>query len=238
MKINNFFRIPGVLLLCLAGASCATQAPPNPDPWEPMNRKLYTFNNTLDHYVVEPTARGYQKAIPGFVRIGVRNFFQNLDDVKVVVNDVLQLKLGQAAQDSGRFLLNSTVGIAGLFDVASEVGLYKNYEDFGQTLGRWGVGPGPYLVVPLVGSSTLRDTVGLIPDVFLNPVFWIDDSATQWSAYALERIDARVQFLLVGDLRDEASDEYIYVRDALLQRREFLVNDGAIYDDDDWEEWD
>jgi phospholipid-binding lipoprotein MlaA len=172
------FTLRGFFLsLLLLIGSLPVFAQSNPaDPWEKVNRIIYKFNDTLDEAAVRPVAKGYQKIVPRFARTGISNFFNNLDDVNVVVNDVLQLKLKAALQDSGRLLLNTTVGLGGFIDVASEVGWYKNYEDFGQTLGHWGVKPGPYVVLPFLGSSTVRDTVGMIPDTFFNPIFWITDT--------------------------------------------------------------
>lgn len=224
----------GLCLLLLMLAS-SLHAQENPDPWEPMNRKLYAFNDTLDTWVITPVARGYQTVVPGVARSGIRNFFRNLGEIRNATNNALQLKFPEAASDSGRFVINSTIGVAGFFDVATGMGLERSEEDFGQTLGVWGIGTGPYLVVPFIGNSTLRGTVGLVPDILLNPVFWLQDEGAGYALYALERIDTRVTYFSADELI--RGDEYVFVRDALLQRRNYLVNDGEV-DDDSWDEWD
>jgi phospholipid-binding lipoprotein MlaA len=169
--------------------------------------------------------------VPTFAKRGVGNFFANLDDVNVIANDLLQLKMDNALRDSCRLLLNTTAGMGGLLDVASEVGLYKNYEDFGQTLGHWGVGDGGYLVVPFLGASTVRDTVGMVPDLLLNPVSWITDSKTRSALYALDTVDTRLSYVAAESMI--TGDEYEFVRNAYLQRREYLVHDGEVYDEFD-----
>jgi phospholipid-binding lipoprotein MlaA len=213
--------------------SFGVQAQSSPDdPWEGMNRTIYAFNDGLDKSVVQPVARGYEKITPKFVRNGITNFFNNVDDVNVVINDVLQLKFDNALHDSGRLLLNTTIGLAGFIDVASSVGLHKNNEDFGQTLGHWGVESGPYLVIPFMGASTVRDAVGLIPDTIFNPIGWIEDNKVRAATYGLERVDTRTYYFLADELRIEG-DEYIQVREALLERRAYLVADGVVQDEED-----
>jgi len=203
------------------------------DPFIEMNRNIYSFNQDFDDILFKPVTQAYNAVMPEFAKIGVGNLFRNLDDINVVVNDLLQLKMGNAADDSGRFVLNSTVGIVGLVDVATRFGLYKNNEDFGQTLGYWGVPSGPYLMLPIIGTSTLRDAVGLIPDYMLNPVFWVDDDEARFFLYALDNIDRRLFYMAAESMID--GDEYLFVRDAYLQRREYLVNDGAVMDE--WDEF-
>lgn len=222
------------LLACtaLAVASPSAHAQGNDsDPLMIINRPVHKFNRALDTYIIKPVAVSYDNVVPDVAKRGVTNFFNNLDDLNVVVNDILQLKISSAVHDSGRLVLNSTVGVAGLIDVASDVGLYKNNEDFGQTLGYWGVGPGPYLEIPVLGSFTLRDAVGFFPDRMMNPVWWIDDDLSRRTMYSLEAIDARTSLLAAEEMI--TGDEYIFIRDAYLQRREYLVNDGVVYD-----EWD
>lgn len=222
-----------VLCALLALAACPVLAQEHPDdPWEGVNRKLYTFNDTLDSVAIRPVAKGYQRLVPRILRTGVTNFFNNIDDVNVVLNDLLQLKIASAAHDSGRLILNSTVGIAGVIDVAAGVGLEKRYEDFGQTLGYWGMDAGPYLVLPFLGTSTVRDTLGMIPDAVFNPIFWVSDSKTRDVLYLTERVDTRVYYLLADELM-QGQDEYAYVRQAMLERRQFLINDGVVRDLDD-----
>ena len=201
------------------------------DRWEAINRPLYAFNDVFDGYIVKPVALTYDKLLPGFAKRGVGNFFANIDEVNVIANDLLQLKMDHALQDSARFLVNTTAGMGGFLDVASELGLYKNYEDFGQTLGYWGIGDGGYLVVPFLGASTLRDTVGLVPDLLLNPVYWVTDSNTRSALYALDTIDTRLSYVAAESMI--TGDEYEFVRNAYLQRREYLVQDGEVYDEFD-----
>jgi phospholipid-binding lipoprotein MlaA len=203
------------------------------DPFITVNRNLYSMNEAFDEVVVKPITRGYDGVIPGFGKRGVSNFLNNLDDVNVVFNDLLQLKIKDALQDSSRLVINSTIGIAGLIDVASGFGLYKNNEDFGQTLGHWGVPSGPYIVVPFFGNSTVRDAIALIPDYLLNPVFWLKDDATRYAIYSLDRVDTRLYYLAGESMI--SGDEYTFVRDAFLQRREYLVADGVVYDE--WDEF-
>lgn len=201
------------------------------DPWMAFNRTMYDFNEGFDALIFKPVTQTYDAVVPGFAKRGVTNFFNNLDDINVVFNDLLQLKMRHAVHDSGRFVLNTTVGVAGLFDVATGMGLYKNEEDFGQTLGYWGVPSGPYLVLPFLGTSTIRDAIGLVPDYLMNPVFWVEDSETRFALYALDNIDTRLYYMAAESM--VTGDEYVFVRDAYLQRREYLVADGEVYD-----EWD
>lgn len=206
------------------------------DPWESFNIKVYNFNQRIDDAVVRPVANTYVRVVPSMARRGVSNFFSNINDVTVLVNNVLQLKLVDAASDTGRLMLNTTLGIGGLIDVASQAGLQKNNEDFGQTLGRWGVGPGPYVVLPLLGPSTLRDSFGVAGDTYTNPISYENDVALRNSAVVLNLLDRRVAALAVESLM--MGDPYIFVREAYLQQRQYLVTDGEVQDqwgDDDWD---
>ncbi len=219
------------LVLVLASvlfSGCATVEQTDPvDPWEGFNRGVYGFNETVDGLLLKPVAQGYNAAMPDFASKGVSNFFSNLDDVVVVFNDILQLKLEQAAQDTARIFFNSTIGLFGLIDVASHMDLPKHDEDFGQTLGYWGVGTGPYLVLPFFGPSNPRDTVGLIADAYVNPKNDITPDDTRTALTILNVIDTRAGLLSASRVLDEAAlDPYLFVRDAYLQRRENLVHDG------------
>lgn len=218
----------GVLLL--AGASllggCATNGDRR-DPLEPMNRGIYKFNDTLDKAVVKPVAQGYKAVLPQPVRTGVANFFSNLDDVVVVANDLLQFKLERSVNDFLRFLTNSTIGLGGLLDVATPMGLEKHNEDFGQTLGYWGIPDGPYLVLPLLGPSSFRDTAGRAADWQIDLVTNYHDVPVRSSATAVNITDARSRRLDATEILDEAAiDPYEFMRDAYLQRRRSLVHDG------------
>ncbi len=201
------------------------------DPLIRVNRDLYAFNQGFDQVIVKPVSRGYDKVIPEFAKRGLSNLFNNIDDVNVIANDLLQLKMASALEDSCRLIINSTLGIAGVVDVASNFGLYKNHEDFGQTLGVWGFGTGPYLVIPFLGNSTLRDAIGFLPDYLLNPIFWVDEEAYRNTLYALDTIDTRLYYMAAESMI--SGDEYTFVRNAHLQRREYLVADGEVID-----EWD
>ncbi len=201
------------------------------DPWESTNIRIYRFNTFLDSWVLRPVASTYTTLVPGLVRQCIGNFFSNVDDVNVLANDLLQLKFRDAASDSGRLIINTTVGIGGVIDVASSVGLSKNEEDFGQTFGRWGVGAGPYVVLPFFGPSTARDTVGLVLDTLFNPIQYTQEEGVRNSLTALGFIDDRASVMSMEGLI--SGDEYLFVREAYLQQREYLVNDGAYYDDFD-----
>ncbi len=219
------------LLSLSAFAPASFAQTPEADPWEGINRPLYAFNQVFDGYLVRPVAVTYDNVMPGFAKPGVSNFLDNLDDVNVIANDLMQLKMNNAMRDSGRFLLNTTAGMGGFLDVASELGLYKNYEDFGQTLGHWGIGDGGYLVLPFLGASTVRDTVGMVPDMLLNPFYWVNDSDARTALFTIDTVDTRLSYVAAESMI--TGDEYEFVRNAYLQRREYLVNDGEVYDEFD-----
>ena len=211
------------LLVC----GCAhTPADDPSDPLEPVNRAMFTFNRTADRYLLRPVAKGYVKVVPDLARQGVSNFFANLYYPTVIVNDFLQAKFLQGAQDLGRFLLNSTAGIAGFLDVAGDVGLPRNSEDFGQTLGYWGLGPGWYLMIPFLGPSDNRDLVGRVGDIFTSPTHYIDSNTITYGLYGASLIDTRASLLGTDHFIDEQFDPYIAVRTAYLMRRQSLVYDG------------
>ena len=197
------------------------------DPLESYNRAMFEFNRTVDDALIKPIAKGYQAVTPDIVDQGISNFFSNLGDFIVVANDLLQLKFEQAAQDSSRILLNSTFGLLGLFDVATPLGLPKNEEDFGQTLGYWGVGEGYYIVLPLLGPSTTRDVWRLPVDYVFNPVNYVDPATDRFIMRGVDLIDTRADLLQVERaLGDAALDQYTFLREAYLQRRRSLVYDG------------
>lgn len=214
----------GALLLCSAQAFAN-------DPWEATNVRIYAFNKVVDGWLLRPVAIVYNNGVPTIIRQGIGNFFSNIDDVNVLANNVLQLKIQDAVSDSGRLLINTTVGIGGVIDVASSVGLAKNEEDFGQTFGRWGIGAGPYVVLPFFGPSSVRDSVGMVLDSMFNPIQYHNDDSTRNSLTVLKLIDNRASVLSMENLI--SGDEYIFLREAYLQQREYLVSDGAYYDDFD-----
>ena len=209
----------------LQGCAASPRRTPG-DPLEPVNRTIHRFNDVADRYVTRPVARAYEAVLPQFVRTGVRNFFNNLDDVFVVGNDLLQGKLTQASQDGVRLVSNTVFGGFGLVDVASMRGLRKNNEDFGQTLGRWGLGSGPYLVLPLLGPSSVRDLGGFAVHSQLDPIWRLDDVSLRNSALGLNLVNNRAALLPAERLLDQAMDRYAFIRDAYLQRRLNLVHDG------------
>ena len=188
---------------------------------------MFKFNDAVDRAVLKPTAKAYKAVLPGFMRTGVSNVFNNLGDLGVAFNDLLQLKFLHAAQTGTRILLNSTIGIYGLIDVAQYVGLPKRYEDFGQTMGFYGIGPGPYMVLPIVGPSTLRDSTGLLVDLRIDPLINIQDNATYWGALILRVVKTRANLLSASALAETAAlDPYVFLREAYLQRRASLIRDG------------
>jgi len=216
------------LLLVLAGG-CATTEDRDPrDPLEPMNRAIYRFNEVADEWVGVPVATAYRNVLHEEVRGRIRNFFANLGDLWIGVNDVLQGKFFDGFEDGMRFVFNSTFGIFGLHDVASDMGIEKRDEDFGQTLGRWGVGDGPYIVLPILSSSTLRDTVGWGVDIFAgDPVTYFRPIALRNSAYALRLVNRRADLLDASRILEQAAlDKYVFQRDAYLQRRRSQIYDG------------
>ena len=198
------------------------------DPLESYNRAMFAFNDAVDRAVFKPTAQAYQAVLPDPVIASIGNFFSNLNDAVVLINDLLQFKLHQAAMDSSRIVFNTTFGVLGLFDVASRMELPKHDEDFGQTLGYWGFSEGYYLVLPLLGSSTVRDTFGLIGNFYVNPVTWATDSETvEWSLWGLDLINRRAGLLRVERaFADSQIDPYSFRRSAYLQMRRNLVYDG------------
>lgn len=222
-------RVKSALLgAAMAGllGGCATAGNPK-DPVEGFNRAMYGFNEVVDKAAIKPVAQGYDAVLPSPVRTGVTNFFGNIADFFIGINNLLQGKPDQAASDIGRVLVNSTVGILGLIDVASNMGMEKHEEDFGQTFGRWGAGDGAYVVLPFFGPRTVRDTAGLIVDVAADPVGNIDHVPTRNTLLALRVVDMRADMLPADKVIEEAAlDKYAYVRDGYLQRRRNLIHDG------------
>jgi phospholipid-binding lipoprotein MlaA len=218
----------------LFATGCATvpagKADPR-DPWEKFNRSMYAFNDSLDRAVAKPVAKSYKKVTPQIVRTGISNVITNLDQVSTIVNALLQGKVKQAGNDSARFLLNSTLGLGGLFDPASAAGLELNDEDFGQTLGKWGVKSGPYLMLPFLGPSTVRDSLARIPDQYTYPVNYLEDDSTRYLIRGVDFIDLRADLLELDAQIERSYDSYAFIRNAWLQRREFLVRDGDVADE-------
>lgn len=213
------------------------RAAASPDPWQGFNRAVFRFNDELDRYVAKPLARGYRQITPRRLRAGITNFYLNLSAPVVILNDLLQGKPRAAGHDTFRFLMNSSWGLAGFIDVGSRMGVPPNDEDFGQTLGKWGVGAGPYLVLPLLGPSSVRDGLGYGVDVASNPRTWMTETEVNVAIAAGGALNTRTNLLEVEDIVQ--GDRYLFIRDLYLQRRAYLVNDGRVDSDpflDDSEE--
>ena len=214
-----------LVLAVLQGCAMSPNANPS-DPWEPFNRQVYSFNDGLDEAVLKPAATAYQHVTPQIMRTGVTNFFGNIGDVWSLVNNVLQLKPAESVETLFRVGVNTTIGLFGLIDVATELHLEKHAEDFGQTLGYWGAPAGPYVVLPLFGPSTLRDSLALPVDAKGNLVGGVDEVALRNSLVTLRLVDTRAKYLRAGRLLDAAAlDKYSFTRDAFLQRRRGLIRD-------------
>jgi phospholipid-binding lipoprotein MlaA len=216
-----------VVLLTLLGCSAAPAKKDPRDPWERMNRSTYKFNDAVDKAVLRPVAHGYQNVTPQFMRTGVSNFMDNLGYPLVIVNDLLQARFKPFARDTGRLLINTTLGIGGLLDPATPAGLDKNENDFGLTFGHWGIPKGPYFVIPFLGPSDVRDGLGRIPAAYLSPQNYVDNNWVKYSVWAVSLLDARYRLLSADPLIDSAYDPYLFVKNAYLQRRDYLLNKGS-----------
>lgn len=236
-QLLSFTGLIGLLVL----GGCVHSPPSDPwDPIEPVNRAVYKFNDVADRYVLQPVARGYDTVTPDPVQRSVGNFFDNLYEPVTIANSVLQLKFDSFNVSLGRFMVNTTAGVGGLFDVASSVGIADPDEDFGQTLGYWGLGQGPYLVLPLLGPSSGRDTIGLVGDHFAVPTTYVDDDYDYvvWSLRALYGIDTRAGLLGFEDTLAQQFDPYAFLRGYYLENRLKAVYDGEVprarlYQEDD-----
>jgi phospholipid-binding lipoprotein MlaA len=220
------------VIAVLSVSACVT-LPPNSqrvpqDPWESWNRGVYRVNDKLDRAIVKPVTKTYVRVVPSPIRTGVHNFFANLDTPTVMINDALQGKLLAAGNDLGRFLLNTTVGIGGILDPATPAGLARNDEDFGQTLGHWGVHPGPFVELPLLGPSDVRDASGKLVDTYTNPKQYIRNEYVKYGIYLPYLLDARASLLPLDETLKNVYDPYAFIRDAYLQRRAYLVSDGKV----------
>lgn len=198
------------------------------DPYERLNKKVFSFNDGLDKHLLKPVAKGYNTVTPSPVGRGVTNFFNNLGEPRVIINDVLQGKIGQAASDTLRFAINTTVGIGGIFDVAKHAKLKRHKEDFGQTLAKWGVKRSSYFVIPLLGPSSVRDTFGELVDFFTYPLVYFPDTRVSSGLYVLQLVNRRANLLNASDILDQAAGEYRYefVREAYRQQRNNEIYDG------------
>lgn len=217
------------LLVFMSG--CATTGNgDNRDPIEGFNRAIFNFNDALDTSVFKPVAKGYQAIVPDPVDKGITNFFGNINDFVTTINDLLQFKLRQGGSDAARVLVNTTLGILGLFDVATGMGLDKHDEDFGQTLGHWGINNGPYLVLPVLGPSTLRDTTGLLVDTSLfDPVYQIDHISTRNTLIGIDAVDRRADLLGASKVLERAAlDKYDFIKESYLQKRNAKIENGDL----------
>lgn len=216
------------LLAAVGLSGCATTGQTTAhDPWEGFNRSMFAFNEGLDRAVLKPVAHGYEAVTPEPVNIAVTNFFGNIGDLWIGLNNLLQGKVADAIGDGARFVFNSTFGLFGLIDIATPAGLEKHDEDFGQTLGKWGVGDGPYVVLPVLGPKTLRDTGGTAVDIAADPLGGVDHIPTRNVLWALRMVDTRADMLPADKVIEEAAiDKYAYVRDSYLQLRRGKIFDG------------
>lgn len=234
MVIHPVNKGLSILLVLLLLSGCASMNTGHPvDPLESVNRKIDVFNQEFDKAIAKPVAMGYRVVTPDPLDRGITNFFNNLADIPSATNNLLQLKPLRAMNDVGRVCVNSTIGLLGFFDVASDIGMANYKEDLGQTFGYWGVGGKPYLVIPFLGPSNLRDFVGLIGDFFLNPISY-GSQGVYWSLLTLNMVDRRADLIEAGEVLDEAAvDRYSFMREFYLQKRESAINDGESSEQDD-----
>lgn len=228
-RMPALLRSSVLIAVALIAAGCAATPgrTTSDDPWQGMNRGIYKFNDTLDRAALKPVAKGYRKVTPRWFRTGVGNFFANLSYPATAMNQFLQGKPGLGFRDAGRFLMNSTIGLAGVLDVATPVGLTANDEDFGQTLAKWGVGSGPYVTMPFFGPSSLRDAPSRVFDYFLGPLVYLQVPwEVEWGMRGLDIVHMRSELLPLDETLQNAFDPYAFMRDAWVQQREFQIYDG------------
>jgi phospholipid-binding lipoprotein MlaA len=220
----------GLLVTCASLLLLPVLAQANEeDPWQSYNRFMFRVNDNVDAYTLKPLAKGYQAVTPQFLEDGVHNVFRNIGDVGNLANNLLQGKLHDAGVDGGRLIFNTTFGLLGFFDVGTAMGLQRSDEDFGQTMGAWGLGSGPYVVLPLLGPSSVRDAFGRVPDSMLAAPAFIDHVPTRNVVIGAEAVDLRAS--LLSSERLVSGDRYAFIRNAYLQNREFRVRDGQVEDD-------
>ena len=225
MKTNLF----SLILLSLILTGCSTTGSNPQDPYESFNRKVWEFNKGVDNVILKPVAKGYKAVTPDLVEKGVSNFFSNIGEIPTIINDILQFKFGKALKDTGRFLINTTLGFGGLGDPATTMGIEHQPEDFGQTLATWGVGDGSYLMLPFLGPSTTRDLVGQgVDSIALYNLYdeLENDPQTEFGLRGFDLIQTRAGLLNFDEQLNSAHDDYTLVREVYLQRRQFLIHDG------------
>jgi phospholipid-binding lipoprotein MlaA len=232
-SVETIFLACGLFLTGCASHQPVSQPVSYEDPWQDWNRSVQSFNDTIDEYAMQPVAKGYRWVMPGFADRAVSNFFSNIDDIGVTINDVLQGKLQQSGLDASRFLINTTAGIAGFIDVAVMLDLPKHREDFDQTLGFWGVPSGPYLVLPFFGPSTPRGVAGLMGDAAMNPISYVGPYISG-GLFAINAVDMRADNLGTERIANEAAafGRYEFFRDTYLNQRRYLILDGNVPDED------
>ena len=233
-RVTCVLRVLALGVVLLNASACATLngAGDPRDPLEGINRPIYSFNEFMDAHLFDPLGRAYKAVLPDIVDRGITNIFNNINDVSVIANDILLLKLDQAVSDIARVVFNSTIGIGGFFDVSSSMGLPKHNEDLGQTLAHWGIGPGPYLVAPLLGPTTVRDAVGYgVQGAFLNPLGYVDPVSAQAGLMTTQFVDIKADLLSAKQLLGEAAlDPYEFTKNAYFERRESRIRGGAFSD--------
>ena len=231
---NTTAKLFLVILIVLGSSGCSYQeslAPNENDPYEEVNRSLYSFNENLDKVILEPVADSYDFILPEILQTGVQNFFNNANYPITIANQLLQGKLSESLEGLVRFTINTTIGIGGLFDPASNLGFELKNEDFGQTLGVWGINQGPYLMSPILGPYTLRHAIGDLVDNVFNPLTYIDDTVTKYSFKIIEKVQDRSDLSVLEEELYSSFDPYQYIRDSYIQNRTYKIEDGLIEDD-------
>lgn len=229
----NISKLSTLFLIIFSTTTFSTEI----DPFQEINEKTHNFNIVLDEQLATPVARIYKKVTPDLVEKSITNFTHNIEDLSIAINNILQGKINNGVSDLLRFTINSSLGVLGFFDVASNLGFEKHDEDFGQTLATWGVGAGPYIVLPGLGPSNLRDTLSMIPDAFLTPLYVIDHDRTSYSLTAIDIVETRARYLGLESV--VIGDDYLFYRDAYLQSREFDILDGEISEEfDEFDDFD
>ena len=229
----NISKITILFLIIFSTSIFSTEV----DPFQEINQKTHNFNLVLDEQLATPVARIYKKVTPDLVEKSITNFTHNIEDLSIAINNILQGKINNGISDLLRFTINSSLGVLGFFDVASNLGFEKHDEDFGQTLATWGMGAGPYIVLPGLGPSNLRDTLSMLPDAFLTPLYVIDHDRTSYSLTAIDIVETRARYLGLESV--VIGDDYLFYRDAYLQSREFDILDGEVSEEfDEFDDFD
>jgi phospholipid-binding lipoprotein MlaA len=229
----NISKITILFLIIFSTTIFSTEV----DPFQEINEKTHNFNLVLDEQLATPVARIYKKVTPDLVEKSITNFTHNIEDLSIAINNILQGKINNGISDLLRFTINSSLGVLGFFDIASNLGFEKHDEDFGQTLATWGMGAGPYIVLPGLGPSNLRDTLSMLPDAFLTPLYIIDHDRTSYSLTAIDIVETRARYLGLESV--VIGDDYLFYRDAYLQSREFDILDGEVSEEfDEFDDFD